>query len=97
MAKQLVRQTDNYTVYRDDKTGVACVTCGDGNLYTCHPNIDKTGSVRGMKQLGYWGKKDRVARCFGFIYNIDRVAVSSPLDDIAAQMCMCEACANRKY
>lgn len=35
-----------------------------------HPSIHHTGSVRGMKKLGYWGRHDRVVRCGQFIYNL---------------------------
>lgn len=35
-----------------------------------HPSIHCTGSVRGMKKLGYWGKNDRCVRCGQFIYNL---------------------------
>ena len=35
-----------------------------------HPSIHYTGSVRGMKKLGYWGKYDRCVRCGSYIYNL---------------------------
>ena len=35
-----------------------------------HPSRHCTGSVRGMKKLGYWGKHDRIVRCGQFIYNL---------------------------
>lgn len=35
-----------------------------------HPSIHCTGSVRGMKKLGLWGKNDRCVRCGQFIYNM---------------------------
>lgn len=35
-----------------------------------HPSIHYTGSVRGMKKLGYWGKHDMCVRCGQFIYNL---------------------------
>jgi hypothetical protein len=35
-----------------------------------HPSIHCTGSVRGMKKLGYWGKYDEIVRCGQFIYNL---------------------------
>lgn len=37
-----------------------------------HPSIHYTGSVRGMKKLGYWGKNDRCVRCGQWIYNLSR-------------------------
>nr|DAY05352.1 MAG TPA: hypothetical protein [Caudoviricetes sp.] len=36
----------------------------------CHPSIHCTGSVRGMKKLGYWGQHDHIVRCGQFIYNL---------------------------
>lgn len=35
-----------------------------------HPSIHHTGSVRGMKNLGVWRKKDRCVRCGQYIYNL---------------------------
>ncbi len=35
-----------------------------------HPSIHRTGSVRGMKKLGYWGQHDHIVRCGQFIYNL---------------------------
>lgn len=47
-------------LYRDDKSGIAWIEDGTtGTGVSVHPNIDSSGSVRGMKDRGYWGKKDR--------------------------------------
>lgn len=35
-----------------------------------HPSIHYTGSVRGMKKLGLWGKHDKCVRCGNYIYNL---------------------------
>ena len=35
-----------------------------------HPSIHHTGSVSGMKKLGYWGKKDICVRIGSYIYNL---------------------------
>ncbi len=35
-----------------------------------HPSIHKSGSVRGMKKLGYWGKNDVCVRIGDYIYNL---------------------------
>jgi len=74
----------------DEKTGIAWVEDGSsGNGHSAHPNIDASGSVRGMKQLGYWRNEDRTVRSHGFIYNIDRVVVSDEWDEVARQHCRC--------
>ena len=39
----------------------------------CHPSIHYTGSVAGMKKLGYWGKDDICVRCGQWIYNLSVV------------------------
>lgn len=76
--------------YRDPKTGIAWVEDGTtGTGYSCHPNIDASGSVRGMKQRGHWYKSDRTVRSHGFIYNIDRCVITSDLDEIANAYCRC--------
>ena len=35
-----------------------------------HPSIHVTGSVRGMRKLGYWGKNDVVVRSGSYYYNL---------------------------
>lgn len=37
-----------------------------------HPSIHYTGSVAGMKKLGYWNKSDICVRCGQYIYNISQ-------------------------
>lgn len=95
MAKKLVKEI---RVYRDDKTGIAWVENGSGLRYSCHPNIDVSGSVEGMKSLGYWGKDDIVVRSHGFQYNISRLAVDegNEFEMLAAQECMCQVCIRRR-
>lgn len=91
MSVQELQEIQEYvTLFRDVETGIAWVEDGrTGNGYSAHPNIDKTGSVTGMKKLGYWGKDDRTVRCHGFIYNIDSLVVSHTYDEIARENCRC--------
>ena len=84
-------------IYRDDKTGIAVVRDGSTGInHSCHPNIDRTGSVRGMKKLGYWAKDDETVRCNGAIYNISRNIATDELDKIAREYCDCAACRAEK-
>ena len=81
------------TLKRDDSTGIAWIEdthCGLG--HSCHANISVTGSVRGMKDRGYWGQKDRTVSSHGWIYNIDIFIATDDLDKIAADHCQCAAC-----
>lgn len=96
--KVLIKEIKPYVkLYRDDRTGIAWVADGSsGNGHTCHSNIDITGSVRGMKNLGYWKKDARTVRSHGFIYNIDTFICSDEYDKIAAEYCQCVACLERK-
>lgn len=91
MAKVLLKEIDsNIELYRDSRTGVAWVENGrTGNQHSCHPNIDATGSVKGMKNLGYWNKEDRTIKTRGTIYNIDKLVVTDQLDELAKQYCKC--------
>lgn len=78
------------SLHRCPKTGLAWVEDGKaGVAHSAHPNIHHTGSVRGMKRLGYWNKADRTVRCRGFIYNVDHVAVTDQYDQVAAEHCQC--------
>ena len=98
--KQKIRKIEKYVVlYRDDKTGIAWIEDGrTGCGGSVHPNISDTGSVRGMRATGQWGKHDRVVRSNGFYYNIDRMAYwpYDPLEKIVADECCCQACLERR-
>lgn len=86
-------------LHRDRKNGIAWIKDGATGLgYSCHANIDATGSVRGMKKLGYWGKNDRTVKSHGFIYNIDTFVVDegNPYDVLAVEECQCASCIERR-
>ena len=103
MAKQLIREINEYTrLYRDDRTGIAWIEDGSAGVgISIHPNIDASGSVRGMKEQGYWGKNDRTVKSNGFIYNIDHITFSwyegyhHALEMIVASECRCQGCLER--
>ncbi|QST02162.1 hypothetical protein IMZ31_22175 (plasmid) [Pontibacillus sp. ALD_SL1] len=94
MAKKKIKEIKPYvTLFRDNRTGIAWVENGNtGNEHSAHPNIDRSGSVRGMKRLGYWDTDDRVVQCNGSKYNVSKVVVTDELDEIAKQYCRCEGC-----
>jgi len=63
---------------------VVCIENGSAGIgHTAHPNIDVSGSVSGMKKLGYWRKEDRIIRERGHYYNMSRVSISCELDALA--------------
>ena len=98
MAKEFIREVKPHAkLYRDNLTGIAWIADGNtGCGHSVHANISASGSVRGMKNLGYWQQKDRCVRSHGFIYNIDTYVVDDELDKIVADECMCIACAERR-
>lgn len=70
--------------------GVAQIEDGtSGCGLSLHPNIDRTGSVTGMKKLGYWDKNDQTVRAFGGIYNISKYV---PEDDPEMNKILLEHC-----
>jgi len=84
-------------LYIDDKTGIAWIEDGSTGMgHSVHPNIDITGSVRGMKERGYWDKTDKIVRSHGWQYNISKFVCSSELDEIVAEHCECEECIERR-
>jgi hypothetical protein len=89
--KEHIREVRPYVhLYRDPKTGIAWIEDGTSGIsVSVHPNIDSTGSIRGMRDRGYWGKKDRTVRSHGWIYNIDRIVASSPDERLVASVCDC--------
>lgn len=100
MAKQLIREIEPYKkLYRDNKNGIAWIEDGSTGLgISVHPNIDKSGSVIGMKNRGFWNKSDRIVQSHGWKYNIDRFVCNKKdkLEMIVANECMCQACIERR-
>ena len=64
MAKQFIREIKSHVnLYRDTLNGIAWIEDGSTGLgISVHPNIDKSGSVTGMKNLGYWNRSDRIVQ-----------------------------------
>lgn len=90
-AVQKVRDVGPHQVlYTDADTGIAWIENGSlGISHTCHPNIDSSGSVAGMKSRGYWSRDARTVESHGFIYNIDECIVDDDLDAVARDHCRC--------
>lgn len=98
--KRHIRDIGKYAhLYRDDKSGITWIEDGSTGIgYSVHSNIDATGSVRGMKHLGYWEKEDRTIRSHGFIYNIDSFICdpSNEFEALLAEECRCQGCIERR-
>lgn len=96
--KKFIKEIKPYAkLYRDDKTGIAWIEDGSTGLsYSIHPNIDDSGSVRGMKSLGYWDKYDKIVRTHGFKYNISKTSIDGELDEIVSTYCQCEECRTKR-
>ena len=97
--KHFIRNiAEHRKLFRDDKTGIAWIEDGSTGLsHSAHPNIDSSGSVSGMKNLGYWGENDKVVFSHGYYYNISRIAGSDALDRLALVECQCEKCRNKDF
>lgn len=98
--KQFIRRIkEHVNLYRDDKSGIAWIEDGRTGLkISVHANIHSSGSVTGMKNLGYWGKRDRSVRSHGWIYNIDSFVCDkdNKLEMIVANECRCQGCIERR-
>lgn len=97
MGKTFLRKLNGHAnLYRYDN-GIAIVTDGStGLIHSCHPNIDASGSVTGMKKLGYWGKDDIVVKAGSYKYNISHTITSGGYDKTAKESCMCRECLRKK-
>ena len=74
----------------DDETGIARIeNYLTGLGHAAHPNIKRPRSAEDMKRREAWGKDDRVVQSHSFLYNIDRLSIHEPLDDVARQHCQC--------
>lgn len=96
--KQFIREIEeSVKLYRDDKNGIAWIEDGRTGLgISVHANIHSSGSVTGMKNIGYWGKSDRTIRSHGWIYNIDSFVCDNELEMIVADECRCQGCLERR-
>ena len=98
--KQFVRKIEEHVnLYRDDKNDIAWIEDGRTGLgISVHANIYSSGSVSGMKNLGYWGKNDRAIRSHGWIYNIDSFVCDkeNELEMVVADECRCQGCIERR-
>lgn len=92
--KKHIKQIEEYIdLYIDNKTGIVWVENGStGNRHSAHPNIDASGSIKGMKSRGYWGKDDITVTSNGFIYNISKMVITDEYDQIAKDHCKCSGC-----
>lgn len=89
----------NANLHRDPKTGLAWIHDGSTGLnVSVHPNISRTGSVAGMKRLGYWGENDVVVPVGSYYYNISRFVCdkNDPFERFLANECMCAGCIARR-
>lgn len=77
-------------------SGIVTVYDGRGYVGSVHANIHKTGSVRGMKNLGYWRREARCVPGGEWVYNIDTYVVTDELDELAAELCQCKGCLERR-
>ncbi len=98
--RQFIREIEkNVNLYRDDKSGIAWIEDGRTGLgISVHANISVTGSVVGMKNLGYWGRKDRTVRSHGWIYNIDSFVCDkeNKMEMIVSEECRCKGCIEKR-
>lgn len=84
-------------MYKHIKTGLAFIVDGStGNIHTCHPSIDATGSLRGMRKHYKTWQNAQVIRCLGSIYNIDIYTCRDELDEYAGFYCTCGGKHERK-
>ncbi len=74
----------------DDQTGLVWIDdYARGREHAAHPKIKRPRSADDMKRRGHWGPDDRCVPSQSFIYNIDRLSIHEPLDDVARQHCRC--------
>jgi hypothetical protein len=67
-------KTQTKTVWKGgERFEISMVTDGStGTATHSHAVIDASGSVKGMKNLGYWKKGDRVVKAWGSWFNLDQ-------------------------
>lgn len=75
---------DGQLISVEVKNGIVVINnYSTGGGHSCHPNISATGSVKGIKAQGYWGKDDKTVKAGSFIYNKSIIHCSDNLDRLA--------------
>jgi hypothetical protein len=85
-------------LFRDPRNGIAWIENGrTGTSHSCHPSIDRTGNLTGMRKNGGWGNAT-VVQSHGFKYNVDSFVINKedPFDLLVAQECQCSGCEKRR-
>lgn len=78
------------TLFCDDETGIAWIEdYTTGKAHAAHPKVKRPRTAEDMKRRGYWGTEDRGVPSQSFTYNIDRLTIHEPLDDVSRQHCRC--------
>lgn len=69
MMKRKLDETHELVV----SNGIAMIKDGStGTGISLYPNISATGSIRGMKAKGWWGKDDKIVKAHGLYFNVSR-------------------------
>jgi len=97
MSKTFIKQLAEYVeLHRDAKTGIAWINDGKtGCEESLHPSIDKSGSIKGMKKKGYWGKNDKIITCNNGHYNISKESQFSVYAKTLKKACKCSVCRDK--
>ena len=82
---QSVHNSIRFQASKDNRI-VKVMDGSTGMGHTPFANIDKTGSVGGMRSQGYWGKDDKVVTALGGHYNLSARVLSDDLDYLALRM-----------
>ncbi len=96
---QFIAQVRPYAVLeRHVLKGIARIADGSsGTAASCHPNIDSSGSILGMRARGHWLRTDRIVTANGFHYNTSQLVLHSDDDRLAALACRCGGDACYRY
>lgn len=71
----------------NESNGIVSIENGStGTGHSCHPNIDVSGSLTGMKQRYKSWREGKIVRSRGFYYNKSSIVISDPLDLLAYHM-----------
>lgn len=70
-----------------ERNGIVSIENGSVGIgHSCHPNIDVTGSLTGMRQRYQSWREGKIVRAGGFYYNKSSIVISDPLDLLAYHM-----------
>lgn len=81
---EISKKTYSYPILKKGVVGIK--NYSDGYIQLAHPDIDITGSIKGMKNKKYWEKDDKIIQVFNRKVNVSKTIINNIIDEFILKM-----------